>query len=169
MLTKAVAAGGAVAYKPIYMIMLLCVLHCGHAQGRTGPYFQDFNNDLIEDLLDRYPNLVRPSTNWLLLMCPLQCAALLSSSACAGHKLQHQLSLEHLQPVPVFHAQTRPHSHLPSKLIKVASSSMPNWRACLRRVLHIKYVAQALPCWLQQTGDRVCTGCLLCLLAAVCL
>jgi hypothetical protein len=30
-----------------------------HAQGRTGPYFQDFNEGLIEDLLARYPNLVR--------------------------------------------------------------------------------------------------------------
>lgn len=28
------------------------------SQGRTGPHFQDFNNNLIEDMLARYPNLV---------------------------------------------------------------------------------------------------------------
>lgn len=37
------------------MVLLLLLLV---AQGRTGPHFHDVNDELIEDLLARYPNLV---------------------------------------------------------------------------------------------------------------
>lgn len=58
----------------------LHTLHCVHAQGRTGPYFQDFNDDLIEDLLARYPNLVRPSTLTGFCSCALCTALMLHST-----------------------------------------------------------------------------------------
>lgn len=55
------------------LMMLLVLL-----QGRTGPHFQDFNNELIEDLLARYPNLVRRCTK--LHRSVLRCAWMHSCS-----------------------------------------------------------------------------------------
>lgn len=52
-------AGRSLCVRPRWCAVLRCAVPCRLiVQGRTGPYFQDFNQDLIEDLLARYPNLV---------------------------------------------------------------------------------------------------------------
>jgi hypothetical protein len=66
-------------------------------QGRTGPHFQDFNNDLIEDMLARYPNLVRRAVS-LRCYC---CGHMLWLCARAGAHCAHCGGTTHQQPLRV--------------------------------------------------------------------
>lgn len=70
-------------------------------QGRTGPYFQDFNDNLIEDLLARYPNLVRGIGLAVLLLSHVV------ESRAAAHP--HSPALRRTTLLKAAHSPTRSH------------------------------------------------------------
>lgn len=95
-------------------------VHCwGFLQGRTGPYFQDFNDHLIEDLLARYPNLVRgPGLAVLLLSHVVESRAAAHPHTLARTAPHHHPAENSARPDPQpLRAELRRQHHAPAGLL----------------------------------------------------